>query len=170
MKWSRPKWIWSKLWFSTKMNHIWTWPIHFGRDHFILVKTKSLWSSPNQFGQTKTILDRPKLFWSHRRTRHKYINPEFHKKLSNVIITLNWFLFFHCLFIFFCPLGMFQSIQNGNLQSGMHRRRNHRWISWEKNYLNASFLRKKSKSIVWIGQLSNWLTTSDGFSIKVTAY
>ena len=53
------------------MNHIWTWPIHFGRDHFILVVTKSLWSSPNQFGQTKTILDRPKLFWSHGRTRHK---------------------------------------------------------------------------------------------------
>ena len=50
---------------------IWTWPIHFGCDHFILVETKSLWSSPNQFGQTKTILDRPKLFWSHRRTRHK---------------------------------------------------------------------------------------------------
>ena len=79
MIWSRPKWnghdqnelVRSKLWFSTKMNHIWTWPIHFGRDHFILVVTKSLWSSPNQFGQTKTILDRPKLFWSHRRTRHK---------------------------------------------------------------------------------------------------
>ena len=53
------------------MNHIWTWPIHFGRDHFILVVTKSLWSSPNQFGQTKTILDQPKLFWSHRRTRQK---------------------------------------------------------------------------------------------------
>ena len=76
--WSRPKWnghkqnelVRSKLWFFTKMNHIWTWPIHFGCDHFILVMTKSLWSSPNQFGQTKTILDRPKLFWSHRRTRH----------------------------------------------------------------------------------------------------
>ena len=79
MIWSQPKWnghdkielVRSKLWFSSKMNHIWTWPIHFGRDHFILVETKSLWSSPNQFGQTKTILDRPKLFWSHRRTRHK---------------------------------------------------------------------------------------------------
>ena len=54
-----PKWI-----------TIWTWPIHFGRDHFIMVVTKSLWSSPNQFGQTKTILDQPKLFLSHRRTRH----------------------------------------------------------------------------------------------------
>ena len=70
MIWSRPKWNGhnqnelgrSKLWFSTKMNHIWTWPIHFGHDHFILVVTKSLWSSPNQFGKTKTILDRPKLF------------------------------------------------------------------------------------------------------------
>ena len=79
MIWSRPKWnghnknelVRSKLWFSTKKNHIWTWPIHFGRDHFILVMTKSLLSSPNQFGQTKTILDRPKLFWLHRRTRHK---------------------------------------------------------------------------------------------------
>ena len=79
MIWSWPKWnghdqnelVRSKLWFSTKMNHIWTWPIHFGRDHFILFVTKSLWSSPNQFGQIKTILDRPKLFWSHRRTRHK---------------------------------------------------------------------------------------------------
>ena len=78
MIWSQPKWnghdqnelVRSKSWFSTKMNHIWNWPIHFGRDHFILVVTKSLWSSPNQFGQTKTILDRPKLFWSHRRTRH----------------------------------------------------------------------------------------------------
>ena len=78
MIWWRPKWnghdqnelVRSKLWFSTKMNHIWTWPIHFGRDHFILFVTKSLWSSPNQFGQIKTILDRPKLFWSHRRTRH----------------------------------------------------------------------------------------------------
>ena len=78
MIWSRPKWnghdqnelVRSKLWFSTKMNLSWTWPIHFGHDHFILVVTKALWSSPNQFGQTKTILDRPKLFWSHRRTRH----------------------------------------------------------------------------------------------------
>ena len=80
MIWSWPKWngldqnelVRSKSWFSTKMNHIWTWPIHFGGDHFILVMTKSLWSSPNQFGQTKTILDRPKLFWSHRRTRHSW--------------------------------------------------------------------------------------------------
>ena len=78
MKWSRPKWR-SKLWFSTNHNHIWTWPIHFGHDHFILVVTKSLLSSPNQFGLTKTILDRPKLFWSHRRTRHKWlkISPPF---------------------------------------------------------------------------------------------
>ena len=51
---------------------IWTWTIHFGRDHFILVMTKSLWSSPNQFGQTKTILDWTKLFWSHTRTRHLF--------------------------------------------------------------------------------------------------
>ena len=80
MIWSQPKWnghdqnelVRSKLWFSTKMNLIWTWPIHLGHDHFILVVTKSLWSSPNQFDQTKTILDWPKLFWSHRRTRHKY--------------------------------------------------------------------------------------------------
>ena len=78
MIWSRSKWYGhdqnelarSKLWFSTKMNHIWTWPIYFGRDHIILIETKSLWSSPNQFGQSKTILDQPKLFWSHRRTRH----------------------------------------------------------------------------------------------------
>ena len=73
MLWSRPKWngqdqnelVRSKLWFSTKMNHIWTWPIHFGCDHFIFVMTKSLWSSQNHFGHTKTILDQPKLFWSH---------------------------------------------------------------------------------------------------------
>ena len=78
MIWSQPKWnghdqnelVRSKLWFSTKMNHIWTWPIHFGHDHLILVVNISLWSSPNQFGKTKTILDRPNLFWSHRRTRH----------------------------------------------------------------------------------------------------
>ena len=78
---SQPKWnghdqnelVSSKLWFSTKMNQIWTWPIHFGRDHLILVMTKSLWSSPNQFGQTKSILDQPKLFWSHRRTRQQYV-------------------------------------------------------------------------------------------------
>ena len=78
MIWSRPKWnghdqnelVRSKLWFSTKIIYIWTWPTHFGCDHFNLVMTKSLWSSPNQFGQTKTILDWPKLFWSHRRTRH----------------------------------------------------------------------------------------------------
>ena len=44
------------------MIHIWTRPIHFGRDHFITVVTKSLWSCPNQFGQTKTILDRPICF------------------------------------------------------------------------------------------------------------
>ena len=30
---------------------------------------------------------------------------------------------------------MLQSMQNGNLQSGMHRRRNHRWISWEEIYV-----------------------------------
>ena len=91
MIWSRPKWngqdqnelVRSKLWFSTKMNHIWTWPIHFGRDHFILVVTKSLWSSPNQFGQTKTILDWPKLFWSHRKTRHNsYLGGAFFKNAS----------------------------------------------------------------------------------------
>ena len=78
MIWSRPKWnghdqnelVRSKLWFSTKMNHIWTWPIHFGRDHFILVmtisfwswpnhydpKSKSIWSEQNHFGPTKTVL------------------------------------------------------------------------------------------------------------------
>jgi hypothetical protein len=78
MVWFRPKWnghdqnelVRSKLWFSTKMNHIWNWPIHFGHDHLILVVNISLWSSPNQFGKTKTILDQPNLFWSHRRTRH----------------------------------------------------------------------------------------------------
>ena len=65
----KTKMNWSKLCVS-KIT-IWTWPIHFVRDHFILAVTKSLWSSPNQFGLTKTILDRPKLFWSHRRTRQK---------------------------------------------------------------------------------------------------
>ena len=68
------EWVRSKIWFFTKMNHIWTCPIHFGLDHFILVVTKSLWSSPNQFGQTKTILDQPKVFWSHRRTRQLCIS------------------------------------------------------------------------------------------------
>ena len=76
MIWSPPKWnghdqnelVRSKLSFSK----VRTWPIHFGRDPFILVITKSLWSSPNQFGGTKTTLDRPKLFWSYRRTRHKF--------------------------------------------------------------------------------------------------
>ena len=43
MIWSRPKWnghnqnefVRPKLWFSTKMKNIWTWPIHFSCDHFI---------------------------------------------------------------------------------------------------------------------------------------
>ena len=69
--WSRPKWnghdqnelVRSKLWFSTKMNHLWT--SHFGHDHFILFVTKSLWSSPNHFGPTKTVLV--------RRTRHQFL-------------------------------------------------------------------------------------------------
>ena len=39
----------SKLWFSTKINHIWTWPIHFGRDQIIMVKSKSIWSDQNDF-------------------------------------------------------------------------------------------------------------------------
>ena len=72
MIWSWPKWnghdqnelVRSKSWFCTKMNHIWTWPIHFGRDRFILVVTKSLWSSPNQFGQVQINLVRPKPFWT----------------------------------------------------------------------------------------------------------
>ena len=101
MIWSRPKWnghiqnelVRSKLWFSTKINHIWTWPIHFGCDHFILVVTKSLRSSPNQFGQTKTILDRPKLFWSHRRTRHKTFD------LPLVVFTIGTIFFYSE----FCP-------------------------------------------------------------------
>ena len=59
---------------------IWTQPIHFGHDQFILVVTKSLWSGPIQFGRTKTILDRPKLFWSHRRTRHMYLTGRNHEK------------------------------------------------------------------------------------------
>ena len=62
--WSRPKWnghnqnelVRSKLWFSTKMNHIWTWPINFGRDQIIMVKSKSIWSDQNNFGPTKTVL------------------------------------------------------------------------------------------------------------------
>ena len=53
----------------------------------------------------------------------------------DVIITLNCVLFFYCLFISFCPLGMFQSMQNGNLQSRMHRRLTHCWISWEEIYI-----------------------------------
>ena len=36
---------------------IWTWPIHFGRDNFIMVKSKSIWSDQNQFF-------RPKPFWT----------------------------------------------------------------------------------------------------------
>ena len=55
MIWSQPKWnghdqnelVWSKLWFSTKMNHnldltnsFWSWPFHFGRDQIIMVKSK----------------------------------------------------------------------------------------------------------------------------------
>ena len=91
MKWSRPKWIGQvQMWFILVENHnldltnsFWSWPFHFGRDHFILVVTKSLWSSPNQFGQTKTILDRPKLFWSHRRTRH-YITETDTTELENL--------------------------------------------------------------------------------------
>ena len=52
MKWSRPKWnghdqnelVRSKSWFFTKMNHIWPWLIHFGRDYFIFDVTISFWS------------------------------------------------------------------------------------------------------------------------------
>ena len=81
MKWSQPKWIVQvKMCYILVENHnldltnsFWSWPFHFGRDHFILVMTKSLWSSPNQFGQTKTILDRPKLCYLHRRTRQKWV-------------------------------------------------------------------------------------------------
>ena len=68
MKWSRPKWnghdqnelVISKLWFSTKMNHIWTWPFHFGHDQTIMVKSKSILTDQNCFchikGQGITIL------------------------------------------------------------------------------------------------------------------
>ena len=57
-----PKWFWSdqidldptnSFWLKKP---IWTRPIHFGHDQFILVVTKSLWSGPYQFGQTKTVL------------------------------------------------------------------------------------------------------------------
>ena len=72
MIWSPPKWndhnqnglVRSKLWFSTKMNHIWTWPIHFGLDHFILVVTITFWSWPNHNGQVQINLVRPKPFWT----------------------------------------------------------------------------------------------------------
>ena len=70
-----PKWI-----------TIWTWPIHFGHVHFILVVIKSLWSGRNKSGQTKTILDQPKLFWSHRRTRHKF------KQISKFYFWLIWLM------------------------------------------------------------------------------
>ena len=64
MIWSQSKWnghdqnelVRSKSWFSTKMNHIWTWPFHFGRDQIIMVKSKSIWSDQNHFGPTKTVL------------------------------------------------------------------------------------------------------------------
>ena len=66
--WTWPKWIGhhqnelvgSKLdlWYISfwLKKTIWTRPIHFSRDQFILVVTKSLWSGPNQCGQTKTVL------------------------------------------------------------------------------------------------------------------
>ena len=65
MIWSWSKWnghnqnelVRSKLWFSTKMNHIWAWPIHFGCDHFIL-------SRPNHYGHSQINLIRPKPFWT----------------------------------------------------------------------------------------------------------
>ena len=64
MIWSRPKWnghhqnelVRSKLWFPTKLNHIWTWTIHFGHDQIITVKAKSIWSDQNHFRPTKTVL------------------------------------------------------------------------------------------------------------------
>ena len=58
MIWSRPKWncqdqnelVRSKLWFSTKINHIWTWPFYFGRDQIIMVRPKPFWTDQNFFG------------------------------------------------------------------------------------------------------------------------
>ena len=72
MIWSWPKWnghdqnelVRSKLWFSTKMNHIWTWPIHFGCDHFILVVTISFWLWPFHFGRDQIIMVKSKSIWS----------------------------------------------------------------------------------------------------------
>ena len=68
----------SKLWFSTKINHIvrlnWSGPdvIYFGRksqfgpDQFILVVTISLWLWPNHYGQVQINLVRPKPFWTNQ--------------------------------------------------------------------------------------------------------
>ena len=50
MNWSSPK-----LWFSTKMKHIWT---------FILVVTISIWSWPNHYCQVQINLVGPKSFWT----------------------------------------------------------------------------------------------------------
>ena len=54
MNWSGPNCDFLPNWIT-----IWTWPIHFGCDHFILVVTKSLWSS-------QINLVRPKPFWTDR--------------------------------------------------------------------------------------------------------
>ena len=71
MIWSRPKWnghdqnemVTTKMsWSGPNCDFrplkitIWTWPINFGCDHFILVKSKSIWSDQNHFGPTKTVL------------------------------------------------------------------------------------------------------------------
>ena len=48
------------------MNHIWTWPIHLGHDHFISVVTISFWSWPNHYGQVQINLFRPKPFWTNQ--------------------------------------------------------------------------------------------------------
>ena len=70
MIWSRPKWIWSKLWFSTKMNHnldltnsFWSWPFHFGRDQIIMVRPKTFWTNQNCLGHIEGQGTISRYFW-----------------------------------------------------------------------------------------------------------
>ena len=61
MIWSRPKWfghdqnelVWSKLWFSTKMNSFWSWPNHYGQVQINLIWPKQFWTDQNCFGHIK---------------------------------------------------------------------------------------------------------------------
>ena len=59
MNWSGPNCDFLPKWIT-----IWTWPIHFGCDQIIMVKSKSIWSDQNCFGHIEGQGIRPLNLWN----------------------------------------------------------------------------------------------------------